>query len=298
MTAKWFPLGAAIIGAAAAMLMTSTAHAQIPSAGVFHACVRLDNVRLVAANEACKKNETRVTWNAAGPQGPQGPQGIAGPQGEPGVQGPQGAQGEPGPAADSNVTEATLERTPTAGNVDAPAGALAGFVVDCATYFSGLEGQLRGAGNARFALWFAPSCAGQLVPSFGSAARRQKVPERQRWIGGTPFESEPVSAAAICPAASAVVGLSGYYIPVGFDQTYIISIRARCRSFADGSVVETAALEPDFFEFFPEWSLKQPFSIQCTDDRLATGVFGGTGSVFVASNTTIHRLLSIGLTCQ
>jgi hypothetical protein len=64
-------------------------------------------MRSVAANEACKSNEYRLTWNqqgvqgnagAQGPVGPAGAQGIQGIQGEAGVAGPQGPQGAQGPA--------------------------------------------------------------------------------------------------------------------------------------------------------------------------------------------------------
>ena len=77
------------------------AEAQIPAAdGQLYACVRLDPdgedgrlMRLVAANEGCRRNETRIQWSAAGPQGPQGPEGPQGPQGP---EGPQGVPGTPG----------------------------------------------------------------------------------------------------------------------------------------------------------------------------------------------------------
>ncbi len=78
-------------------------------------------LRQVRAGEACRPNETRLTWNITGPQGPQGipgpmgpegprglpglngepgpagPQGPQGPQGIPGLDGPLGADGPPGP---------------------------------------------------------------------------------------------------------------------------------------------------------------------------------------------------------
>jgi hypothetical protein len=77
------------------------AEGQIPSAaGVIYACVRVDKdgdaarlTRLVAADEACRKNEVRVQWSVTGPQGAQGAQGASGAQGLPGVAGPQGAPG-------------------------------------------------------------------------------------------------------------------------------------------------------------------------------------------------------------
>jgi hypothetical protein len=62
------------------------AAAQIPSAdGVFYACVRPADdgdqarlVRLVSANEPCRRTETRVHWNVTGPQGPPGTNGTNG----------------------------------------------------------------------------------------------------------------------------------------------------------------------------------------------------------------------------
>jgi type VI secretion system secreted protein Hcp len=54
-----------------------------------HACVAEGSglVRVPAAGEACRRNETALDWNVQGPQGP------AGPQGEPGEQGPAGPGG-------------------------------------------------------------------------------------------------------------------------------------------------------------------------------------------------------------
>jgi hypothetical protein len=53
------------------------------------ACVNSGNgnLRLVDASTACHANETRVTWNVAGPAGPAGPAGAAGPAGPPGPAG-------------------------------------------------------------------------------------------------------------------------------------------------------------------------------------------------------------------
>ncbi len=68
---------------------------------IYNACVNNSSgtIFMVAAEEACKSNETRIEWNMAGPPGPQGVQGIqgeAGPPGEPGPIGPPGPQGPPG----------------------------------------------------------------------------------------------------------------------------------------------------------------------------------------------------------
>ncbi len=108
-------LGNTIIWSAAAALgavvaASTPAAAQIPSAaGVYTACIRLDRdgdegrlVRLVAANEPCRRREQRVTWNEKGAAGDTGAAGVAGPQGQAGPvgpvgpQGPQGIQGAPG----------------------------------------------------------------------------------------------------------------------------------------------------------------------------------------------------------
>ena len=47
-------------------------------------------LRVVDKNQACKRTETRISWNRTGPAGPPGP---AGPQGSPGATGPQGPAG-------------------------------------------------------------------------------------------------------------------------------------------------------------------------------------------------------------
>ena len=65
-----------------------------------YACINgQGSARLVAANEQCKPNETRVAWNVVGPVGPAGPTGATGPQGPTGPQGsagPQGVKGDTG----------------------------------------------------------------------------------------------------------------------------------------------------------------------------------------------------------
>ena len=93
----------AVVGAAAGFLIISgAALADIPDAGVFHACLpdkkNVDaerTVRLIdtSAGATCRKNETPVSWNAVGPAGPRGPAGPAGPQGPAGQQGPAGSGG-------------------------------------------------------------------------------------------------------------------------------------------------------------------------------------------------------------
>src|SRR5258706_15807441 len=103
------------------------AEAQIPSNGVFYGCIRLDrdqdesrHVRLVAQDEPCRHNETRVQWSMTGPAGPVGPQGIAGPTGAQGIAGPTGAHGATGPAGPGGAAGATGANG--ANGVTGPAG--------------------------------------------------------------------------------------------------------------------------------------------------------------------------------
>src|SRR6185295_10001037 len=62
-----------------------------------HACVQRDSgqVRVVSANEQCRRAETALEWNNEGPAGSAGP---AGPAGTPGDGGPAGPKGDSGPA--------------------------------------------------------------------------------------------------------------------------------------------------------------------------------------------------------
>jgi Collagen triple helix repeat (20 copies) len=74
----------------------------IPDAsGVIHGCFSsTGSLRVIdtAAGQTCRKHETSLTWNQAGPPGAQGPQGDSGPAGPQGATGAAGAQGSPGPA--------------------------------------------------------------------------------------------------------------------------------------------------------------------------------------------------------
>jgi Collagen triple helix repeat (20 copies) len=347
------------------------ADAQIPTNGVFHACLRVDGdddsarlVRLVSATERCRRNEQRVTWNAqgpagpagpagpqgpsgaqgpagaTGPQGPQGPQGVVGamgpqglpgdpgavgaqgpqgeagavgpqgpkgeagavgpqgPQGEPGVtgpQGPQGAQGEPGISAALEVTHATLERTAlhtlltTLGNLPA-------FDVDCPSEMVGFRGQGRPASNfdRGWVVPVAPLCGGQLIPSFGSASLRKKVPNQLSWIGGPVDANLPVTA-AMCPADSALIGISGFWASRTQNDSHLLSVRGRCRGLNDAAaIVETAPVQFQHIANAPDWANRVAFNIECTGDRLVTGVFGRLSSV----EMTDLRIVALGLTCQ
>jgi hypothetical protein len=90
MRARWLVIACVAAGPA---LVSGVAAADIPDGGIFHACVKDKSsddeqvLRLVdtSAGGSCRKNESLVSWNAAGPAGPAGPQGPAGPAGPAGA---------------------------------------------------------------------------------------------------------------------------------------------------------------------------------------------------------------------
>jgi len=108
---RWF--SARGIVAALAVILTLFKAAPDARADVIYACIaRSDGdgdrddrgrVRLVLANEACRRNETRVSLNAVGPQGPPGPAGPQGPAGPKGSTGPTGLTGPAGPTGSAGV---------------------------------------------------------------------------------------------------------------------------------------------------------------------------------------------------
>jgi hypothetical protein len=83
-------LAAGVLGAS---LLVGGAHAAglIPGPdGVIHGCYQDVNgkLRVIAAGETCRANETALPWNQSGPAGPKGDKGDrgdAGPQGQPGL---------------------------------------------------------------------------------------------------------------------------------------------------------------------------------------------------------------------
>lgn len=102
MSKHWAKVGglrlAAVILAGGAALVS--AHGG--GSGVIHSCVNGSSgeIKIIAPDGSCQKNETALDWNAEGIQGPPGPAGPVGPQGAVGPVGPageQGVQGEPGP---------------------------------------------------------------------------------------------------------------------------------------------------------------------------------------------------------
>jgi hypothetical protein len=110
-----------VVAVALLLLGGGIAWAAVPDpSGVLTGCVDTKYgtgvLRIVSADKACLRSETRITWNRegrpgdpgpagaagavgpAGPRGDTGPQGAAGPQGEPGANGADGADGAMGPA--------------------------------------------------------------------------------------------------------------------------------------------------------------------------------------------------------
>ena len=105
-------LGAIVIVTLLGTLVVSQirAHGGSPDPNIIHACASNNNVRIVAAGETCKKNETPVDWNSqglkgdTGDTGDQGLQGDQGPKGDTGDTGDQGLQGDQGPKGDTGDT--------------------------------------------------------------------------------------------------------------------------------------------------------------------------------------------------
>jgi len=190
-------------------VLTARPGAQIPSpSGVIHACVRIDHdhdeaklTRLVAEDEPCKANETRMQWNVTGPtgptgatgkqglpgipgpQGPQGPQGLLGPQGATGADGARGAQGLTGP---TGATGATGPAGPT--GATGATGSIGATGATGATGAAGVTGPTGATGPGNTVTTVATTVNGC---SPGTASCIQNV-------------------AANCPAGTAVVGCGGF----------------------------------------------------------------------------------------
>ncbi|WP_418320651.1 DUF1566 domain-containing protein [Piscinibacter sakaiensis] len=101
--------------AAIAVLIGMLVLPQSAQAETFYACVKGKKLRMVGADDGCKKKETKISWNDVGPAGPPGP---PGPKGD---RGPQGAMGPPGPAGPAG----------SAGDAVAAVCEALGFPSDC-----------------------------------------------------------------------------------------------------------------------------------------------------------------------
>ena len=123
-----------LAGVGLALVVSGRAGAQPPAAvPTIYACAQAhrDNgsglLRLVAAGEPCRRNETSIHWNVAGPQGPVGTTGLPGPPGVYGLTGPAGPQGLVGPQGPPGLAGSTCSDPP--GSADAcPAPNVSGGV--------------------------------------------------------------------------------------------------------------------------------------------------------------------------
>jgi hypothetical protein len=81
-----------------AILGANLASAQ--SGEVYHACVNYSSgtIKMIAGDEECNTNWTKIDWNQIGPQGRAGPQGMKGDTGDVGPAGLKGDTGDLGPA--------------------------------------------------------------------------------------------------------------------------------------------------------------------------------------------------------
>lgn len=102
----------AIAGAATAVLAGAAAMATAAgdAPATIDACrnVRHGLVRIVFDVNACKRNETQISWNVQGPPGPAGVAGLAGAAGPAGPKGDTGAAGPVGPAGPKGDPGASL----------------------------------------------------------------------------------------------------------------------------------------------------------------------------------------------
>jgi type VI protein secretion system component Hcp len=94
-------------------------------------CVASDGkLRVLSGADACKSNETPLSWNSVGPAGGQGPAGAAGAQGAAGPAGAQGAagrDGRDGTSSNPDAADATMTVTGNQGAFSASPMVLIGL---------------------------------------------------------------------------------------------------------------------------------------------------------------------------
>ena len=118
----------ALAGAATAAAVLAGAAAMATAAGdaspTIDACrnIRHGLVRIVFNENACKRNETHLSWGVQGPAGPAGPAGAAGPKGDAGPAGPKGDAGPAGPKGDAGPAGPKGDPGAALGSVDGLAG--------------------------------------------------------------------------------------------------------------------------------------------------------------------------------
>ena len=92
-------IAAALLAVIAAGAGTYAYAASLDSTTINGCVDKSGNLRVLAAKDGCKQNETPLSWNSTGPAGADGPAGAAGAAGPAGPAGRDGRDGQPGAAA-------------------------------------------------------------------------------------------------------------------------------------------------------------------------------------------------------
>lgn len=143
----------AIVSIAGALIFSSGARV-FAQDQVIRGCVGPQGtIRVIAAGEACRANETLLSWNARGPAGPSGATGPAGPTGPTGPTGPEGPAGRDGrdataPPAPAPVISLQMTVDTLNGNNPTPILAFSLGGSNATTIGSGTGGA--GAGKVNF----------------------------------------------------------------------------------------------------------------------------------------------------
>ncbi len=172
--ARSVSFGAALLLAAAATDLRAAAQTN-----VVVACVGPNGeLRAVAGADACKRNETTLTWNVQGPAGPAGVAGIPGPPGPAGPEGPAGRDGRDG--RDGGSTAPPTPAVTAQIRIDGVNGGnptpIAGFSLGAADTASTSNGTGGGSGKVTFAnLVVTKTLDGDSVPLLQAAATAQTI---------------------------------------------------------------------------------------------------------------------------
>lgn len=162
--------GVVVVLAAAGLRL----HAAGPS-DVIVGCVSANgDLRVVGTTDACKHNETRLTWNARGPAGPQGPAGPAGPSGP---EGPAGRDGHDGRDGDSGTPPPAVTAQMRIDGVNGgSATPISSFSLGATDTVSTSSGGGAGAGKVTFSnLLVSKTVDGDSVPLLQAASTGQTL---------------------------------------------------------------------------------------------------------------------------
>jgi len=197
---------------------------------MYHACANNDSgtIKMVEADEPCKTNEIKVSWNSIGPEGPQGPTGPEGPQGPIGPEGlqgpigPEGPQGPPGPSIALGALSTTGTLGGSGGSPFGPLDCLSGSI---AVGFKGRAGD----DIDRTELWCRELVGLSLFgPVLGLETSGGAI--------GSSTGGEDYGTALLCPPQSALTGIRVRAGDVGFG--FIVDqMGSRCTTF-DGTTLD------------------------------------------------------------